>query len=738
MAVISRIKRLLYTDPDLPLRGEVLTPLSVIGFTLMGALLVSTLISLPVIQTAMTVAGIIGIAALLTGAAIRLGYLHLPVRTDFIALFCLTALVGLWMAAGEREKLLDVRQNFAGESLTFYGEVCAVEGRENGGSRFLIREAELTAEDGRTGKADVLFYTDGELSFCGGERVLLQGTASDEISISQIGNGAQLVVFRAEFLSEEEPSFWYPLYRWRAEAESRIKTHLRTVLDSGDTALMMGMLMGNSAQISPQDYTLLQNAGLAHLLAVSGLHIAIFFSLVGKLLHRFGRRATLAVSMPVTAVYVFLTGMSVSSVRALVMVSLFSIAELLHLPKNNGSVLGTAVILFCLWEPMCVVQVGTLLSILSVWCLQSVAPAIEARYSREMRFRFILDMAAVCTAISAVTLPVMMLVTGCIPLLAPVCSVLVLPLMPVVLTAGIIAGIFGGLLPGQMAGILLKILLWFIRAVSGIGSNGPMIPLGGELVKAGIAAVCLLVIGLAAICGIRQISLHRELVVSLAAVLLSVTALCAVLPKPQTVEVSSLQGALIIRKGAQAVVIGSGNSDYAGQTIAGYLRANGVTGYSLLIPEGRMTFTGGCYELLCRFPADRLLYTEMESRLQLALERFPPEETGIISGVSEWLLFGELGLEIRPGNNGPYLLLTGGETTILLSDHKDPAIYPADWTVYYDAPADTLSSFAENCGILGVTASHFKAEEEMPSWEAGFLLPDWTVVMDDRLYLLPG
>ena len=158
----------------------------------------------------------------------------------------------------------------------------------------------------------------------------------------------------------------------------------------------------------------------------------------------------------------------------------------------------------------------------------------------------------------------------------------------------------------------------------------------------------------------------------------------------------------------------------------------------MLIPEGRTTFTGGCYELLCRFPADRLLYTEMESRLQLALERFPPEETGIISGVSEWLLFGELGLEIRPGNNGPYLLLTGGETTILLSDHKDPAIYPADWTVYYDAPADTLSSFAENCGILGVTASHFKAEEEMPSWEAGFLLPDWTVVMDDRLYLLPG
>lgn len=720
------------------MRGEVLTPLAVIGFTLMGSLLISTLISLTVIRTAMVWAGIIGAVGLLVSVAIRLGNLHLPVRTDFIALFCLTAAVGLWMASGEREKLVNVREAFAGESMTFYGEISSVEGRENGGSRFLIQDAELTTEDGQNGKADVLFYTDGELSFCGGERVTLKGTASEEISMSQIGNGAQLVVFRAEYLGEEQPSLLYPIYRWRAQVESTVKTRLRTVLNSEDTALVMGMLLGNSAQIGAQDYTLLQGAGLAHLLAVSGLHIAIFFSLVEQLLRRFGRRVTLAVSIPVTAVYVFLTGMSVSSVRALVMVSLFSIAELLRLPKNSGSVLGTAVILFCLWEPMCVVQAGTLLSILSVWCLQSVAPAIEARYSREIRFRFLLNTASVCIAISVVTLPVMIMVTGCIPLLAPVSSMVVLPIMPAVLMAGIIAGIFGGFLPGQLAGILLRILLGIIRAAAGIGNAGPMIPLGGELVRIGIAAVLLLLIGLAIVCGLRQISLHRELVVSLAAVLLSVTALCAVLPLPQTMQVSSLQGSLIIRKGQQAVVIGSGNSDYAGQTIASYLRSNGVTRYSLLIPEGRMAFTGGCYELLCRFPADRLLYTEMESRLQLALERFAPEEMDVLSGVSEWQLFGDIRLEIRPGNNGPYLLLTCDGTTILLSDHDDPAVYPADWTVYYDAPEDTLSSFAENCGILKVTQSQWAAEDEMPPWEAGFMLPDWTIQVGEQLYLLPG
>ena len=85
-------------------------------------------------------------------------------------------------------------------------------------------------------------------------------------------------------------------------------------MDNDDTALIMGMLLGNSPSIATRDYTLLQNAGLAHLLAVSGLHITIFFILTSGVLHFLGRRVTLVVSIPVTAFYVFLTGMGVSSV----------------------------------------------------------------------------------------------------------------------------------------------------------------------------------------------------------------------------------------------------------------------------------------------------------------------------------------------------------------------------------------------------------------------------------------
>ena len=194
------------------MRGEILVPLGAVGFVLMGTLLVSTLLSLQAIQTVLPWMAATGVVTLAAGAVIHIRRVAIKFRLGFIALFCLTVAVGLWLAAGEREKLLEARILFAGQSLTFSGEISAVEPREDGGCRFLMRDARITAEDGREGKADVLFYSDGELTFCGGERAILTGTASEELTMSQLGTGAELVVFRAGYVREEQPSWRYPFY----------------------------------------------------------------------------------------------------------------------------------------------------------------------------------------------------------------------------------------------------------------------------------------------------------------------------------------------------------------------------------------------------------------------------------------------------------------------------------------------------------------------------------------------
>ncbi len=703
-------------------RGQILSPLSVIGFTLMGTILLSTLFSLRVIRIGAAVLGVMG--ALLTGAAVLLRKRG-AFRPDFMSAVCIAGAVAMMMAGVERDNRLDAWERFAGQEVTVSGTVSSVVNRSGGGNSFLIKNGLITAENGAAGRADILFYTDGELSFYGGEKTVLKTTLNKELSLSQIGMGAQLISYRAEFVEDTGHTFLYPLYHWRDRVLTKLRSRIYTCLPRENAGLLIGMLTGSREQISDGDYTLLQGAGLAHLLAVSGLHIAIFFSLVQFLLKKLGRRAALLAALPVTAGYVFLTGASVSSRRAFTMILLLTLAELLRMPKSSSNALGLSVILFCVTEPMCVLQSGTILTILSVWCLYAVAPAIALPEGKATPF-LRGGIASLC--ISVVTIPVMMLMVGYVPMLAPFCSILALPVMPAVLVLGLLCGILGGNAIGKIIGSAANLLISWVRFCAVLGNAGPKIPLGGELVRLCCRAVFLFLLISALIFGFRRVSLHRPLFAALTAVMLAVTGLCSVLTarRDTGMEILCLENTLVLQKGRQALAIGSGKTGFAGQTIASYLRASGITELTLLVPEGKASFTGGAYDLLIRFPADTVLAEKEaaeDSRLLNALAG-SREGTKVIplESSSVWGLFGSGEMTVHPGKEGLYIFLETAGHTFTFQDKDDPVIAGTDYRIFYDDP----SYFAANCAILSEEKpSDMLAGEEMPRWGSGFLTPEW-------------
>ncbi len=669
----------------------------------MGAILLSTLLSLWGIRLFTVLAAALGLVAAVMAIFRRKG-VNLP-RTDFAALFLLSAALALLLAGNSRESLLTAQGQFAGKEAVLSGTVSSVVRREDGGSSFLLKNASVTADDGTEGRADVLFYADGELSFDGGERVRLRAELSDELTLSQIGMGAELTAFRPEYLGEEGAAFWHPLYALRNDfltwAQARVYAAMPR--ESGNVML-----------------------GLVHILSVSGLHIAVFFSLTQLILRRAGKRAALLISIPLAGLYVFLTGASVPSVRSFVMIAFMALAEVLFRPKNVNASLGLAVTFFCLTGPMSVVQMGTILSVAAIWCLYAVAPAIRMPGGKASG---VLQGGAVSLAVSAVTLPVMAILSGYLPLLSPFCSILALPVMPAALALGVGCVLFGGSAVGRILGAAADLLVEWIFFVSKLGDAGPKIPLGSEMVTFGCAAVAVLLVLSALFIGIRQISRHRSLFASMAALLLAVTGLSAVLQPDSGLRLVSLEGVYILQDGPQALVIGSGRSDYAGQTAAQYLRANGVTDYTLLIPEGKMAFTGGSFSLLTQFPAGQLIAAGNDSRLASALAF---TEAGTIvpaEGWSRWALFDGCEMEIRPGDEGPYLLLTAGDARLVLQDKDDPRVYGGLFTLCYDEGAEALllPAAAEGASLL----QKLVAGEECPGWGAGFTRPDWTVLLTD-------
>ncbi len=103
-------------------------------------------------------------------------------------------------------------------------------------------------------------------------------------------------------------------------------------------AIMKGILVGSKEDFSDKLYESFSNAGLSHLVAVSGMHLSILFSvfllLLGKL--RINKRLTIILSIPVIVAFAAVAGFTPSVCRSVLML-LTSISAML-LRKNYTSV----------------------------------------------------------------------------------------------------------------------------------------------------------------------------------------------------------------------------------------------------------------------------------------------------------------------------------------------------------------------------------------------------------------
>lgn len=133
-----------------------------------------------------------------------------------------------------------------------------------------------------------------------------------------------------------------------------LRERMKTVIDTGveDQGVLAAMLLGDRSALEKDTKSLYQSAGISHILAISGFHM----SLLGLgLYHLLKRRLGLSypVSVFVTAVflmaYTIMTGGGISTRRAVMMLFVFLLADLLGLGYDLLSGLGLAVLVL-LWE----------------------------------------------------------------------------------------------------------------------------------------------------------------------------------------------------------------------------------------------------------------------------------------------------------------------------------------------------------------------------------------------------
>ena len=232
-------------------------------------------------------------------------------------------------------------------------------------------------------------------------------------------------------------------------------------------SIFSALLLGIKRQIPLKVRNWFSRAGLAHVLAVSGLHIAILFGLINDFLVKglmLRRQMAFWLLIVIMVFFVILVGAPVSAVRAAIMMAALLYGEKIGRPQNGIRVLILAASLMLLANPKLLKSdIGWQLSFSSILGIALLKNYFQGLFKKIPNFthRFpARDMLSITCSAYLFTLPLILYYFGNLSLSAPLANILVLPILPLLMILGFLFMIFGGIWP--VLAMILKWPIWIL------------------------------------------------------------------------------------------------------------------------------------------------------------------------------------------------------------------------------------------------------------------------------------
>ncbi len=344
--------------------------------------------------------------------------------------------------------------------------------------------------------------------------------------------------------------------------------------ESGGEALARALLLGDRSRLPKVWWQALRRAGLAHLLAVSGLHVGLSTVLVLLLVSVLPRRLGLLLAAVAVAGYLLLIGPRPSMLRASVMGLLALAALLLERPPRALNALACGAAALVLADPRILLDLGFQLSASATAGILVLTPRYAERWTAlPMPLRRPL---AVTVAAQLATLPFLLPLTGGLHPLAPLLNLVAIPWLALCLLAawGWLAAAAVSSAAGALARPLLDLLAAPLDLLAALPAGGALqLPLAVSTPVAAAAAAVILVLAAQPRLGVRC-----------ALVLILLLAVGARPPAgretPELLLLDVGQGdAILLRDGERAVLVDGGgwpSGDLGGRVLVPALVAAGV------------------------------------------------------------------------------------------------------------------------------------------------------------------
>lgn len=270
----------------------------------------------------------------------------------------------------------------------------------------------------------------------------------------------------------------HPLLTLRAAAQARLRA-----VAPRQSALAEAMLLARKEGIDPERRDRFARAGLAHLLAISGLHVGLIAGvllLLGGIL-RLSPRLTAVVSVAATIAYVLFLGAPHAATRAALQITLALAGRIAQRPADPFSLIAAAASFILLLDPLALFDPGFQLSFAGTGGIIALRRRLLAALPG-LRWRPLRESVAVSIAATLATAPITVLHFGQIAPIGVVANLAAIPVTGVAVPA-LVAALAASLISlplgrflGGAAELLLAALDWIARVAAGVPGGQLLIP----------------------------------------------------------------------------------------------------------------------------------------------------------------------------------------------------------------------------------------------------------------------
>ena len=380
--------------------------------------------------------------------------LHYRIRiVTFLPIFIVSLSVG-YLHASNVDRSLQPLENFAGRAITLSGTISEdPQQTARGEKRIILKDIKvegvkyegsiwITAKSGEYKRGDGLTIRDVMTPGFG----VFQLTATYVTIVKHTKTNDPLIALRDSFASA-----------------------LRAVVVEPAASLGIGFVIGQKSALPPDLDDQLRTVGLTHLVVASGYNLTILMRFAKRIFEEHSKFLVIAVSSGLVITFIAISGASPSMVRAGIVAGLSLIAWWYGRRFHPVILILFVACLTAVIEPIYLwADIGWWLSFLAFFGVLVISPLLLNIIFKDKNPSSFVQLIFETMSAQVITLPLILLVFGTLPVLAIVANIITAPIIPFAMLATLIGGIVSIIAPAvaPLFAIPAEILLSYVIAIT--------------------------------------------------------------------------------------------------------------------------------------------------------------------------------------------------------------------------------------------------------------------------------